>query len=297
MAELFPWLSDIEPIVRAKIDEKRFEPGQPKFDRQELSAAFNAEHRYLYERISSMDRDFNITVDDTTTVSAGDETTTLPSRIRVLRGVFEIDSNGNVKRQIDVGRWHEMGGSCDREALYRPYPEGGLFWVNKPSSAMTLRVIYGAHAPHLFHGCVQASGSTVVQVEDYEPATDDRAIARPFLIYEGDAAGSERTVSDYDGSDKEVTVDTAYSPLPTERSRYTSRPDLPPDSVDAYIYGVCARLVEKHRDSRFQEFTMQRNEKLNSMFTALNTLDRRGPLETYDVDDFGHGDPDWDWGY
>lgn len=297
MAELFPWLSDLEPHIRSKIDEKRFEPGQPKFDRQELSAAFNAEQRYLYERISSMDRDFNLTIDDTIAVTAGTETTTLPSRIRVLRAAFELDGSGNVVRPVDVGAWHEMNGSCDREALFRPYPQGELFWVAKPSRAFTMRIVYGAHAPHLFHGCVQASGATVVQVEDYEPATDDRATARPFLIYEGDAAGSERTVSDYDGGDREVTVDSSYSPLPTDKSRYTSRPDLPPDAADAFVYGVCARLVEKHRDSRFQEFQAQRGEKLNSMFTALNTLDRRGPLETYDVDDFGHGDPDWDLGY
>ncbi len=297
MSMLFPWLSDIEPEVRAKIDENRGEPGQPKWSRQEINHAFNAEHKYLYERISSMDRDFNLLVDDTITVSAGDETTALPSNIRVVRQIFELDGSGEVIRPVDVGAWHEMGGTCNREALYRPYPQAELFWLKKPSSNLTLRVVYGDYPPHLFHGCVQASSSTVLQVESFEPSTDDLAIGRDILIYEGDGAGSERTVSDYDGGDREVTVSLAYSPLPTSRSRYTSRPDLPPDAKDAFVYGVCARLVEKFRDARFQEFTMQRMEKLNSAFTALNTLDRRGPLETYDVDNFGHGDPDWDYSF
>jgi hypothetical protein len=296
-AKEFPWLHEVELEVRAKIDENRGEPGQPKWSRAEISHAFNAEHRYLYERISSMDRDFNLLVDDTITVAAGDETTALPDGIRVLRSAFELDGNGEVKRAVDVGAWHEMNGSCDREALYRPYPQAELFWLNKPSGPLTLRIVYGAHPPHLFHGCAQASGNLTLAVDSFEPRSDDEGIGRDILIYEGDGEGSVRTVSDYRGDDQEITVTASFSPLPTSRSRYTSRPDLPPDAKDAFVYGVCARLVEKFRDARFQEFTMQRMEKLNSAFTALNTLDRRGPLETYDVDCFGHGDPDWDFSF
>jgi len=293
---VFPWLSEIEDEVRAKIDQKRREPGQPKWDRAEINAAFNAEHRYLYERISSMDKSFNILIDDTITVAAGDQTTALPENVRAIRSLHEL-KNGKVVRYIDVGEWHEMGGTCSREALYRAYPQSELFWLEPAQSAMTLRVVYSAYPPHLFHGCVQGSGGSILEVESHELMSDDAGVGRNILIYEGEANGQERTVSAYAGSTREITVSLAWTTLPTERSRYTSRPDLPLDAKDAFVYGVCARLVEKLRDARFQEFVMQRNEKLNSMYTALGTLDRRGPLETYDMDAFGHGDPAWDWGY
>lgn len=298
-ARTFPWLSEVEAEIRAKVDSKRREPGQPKFDNQEMSAAYNGEHRFLHERISSMDRDFNVLIDDTLTVTSGSETTDLSviTGLRVIRALFELDGSGNVCREIDVGPWHEMGGSCSREALYRPYPQADLVWLNKPQKTFSLRVVYSAYPPHLFHGCVQSAGSSILGVEGFEPISDGHGVNRNILIYEGDASGSERTVSAYSGADREITVTAAFSPLPTQRSRYTSRPDLPYDAYESFVYGVCARLVEKFRDARFGEFIGMRDQRLHAMFTALNTLDRRGPLETYDMEPFGHGDPEWDLGY
>lgn len=295
---LFPWLSEVEQVVLAKIDQKRSEPGDPGVGDDELNHVFNAEHRYLWERLSSMDRDFGITVDDTVTVSAGDQTTALPTDLRVLRQVYQL-RGGEVCRLIEVGSWHELQGSCHREALYQP--DAGspqIYWVKKPTSDMTLRLVYGAYAPHLFHSCVLSAGSTTVALPTYETSTDSSGVSRNILVDQGPGAGQERTVSSYSGADREITVSAAFSSgLPTSRSHITSRPALPPDFFDAFVYGSCARLVEKYQDMKFAEFTAQRAEKLQAAYTALNTLDRRGPLETYDMDDFGHGDPDWDWGF
>lgn len=290
-ASKFPWLSDLEPDILAKIDQKRRTPGQKSWDRAELSAAYNAEHKFLFERISSMDKGFSLTIDDTLSTD-GTETTDLPAGCRALRQVFVIDSSGKVLRSVDVGAWHELvSGDCRREALYRPYPQADLFWTKKPPAGVLLRCVFDSYPPHLFHGCVQGAASSVIQVESFEPIEDSVSVGREFLINENEGAGAVRTVTAYAGTTREITVSAAYTTIPTTRSRYTQRPALPLDSREAYFYGVCARLVEKFRDGRFEEFSHQRMEKLSAMFTALGTLDRRGPLDTYDLDTFGHGDP------
>jgi len=294
-AKLFPWLADVERVVRRKVDQPADEPGQPTWALEEWRQAFNDEQRFLWERISSIDRNFSVQVDDTITVSAGDTTTALPADLRMLKKVFVLGSNNREERIIRTASFDELGSwSAGEAAVYRP-TENDLFWAVPSRQNLSLRIVYSAYPPVLAHGTVAAaSAGTTMKLAEYESSDDSDYANLDLYIYAGTSAGSTRTGQSYVGATRVLTLDTALTVDTT--SKYTSRPLLPVDAYDAYMYGVCARLVEKLQDERFAEFFAQREKKLMAMSTALQSLDRQEPLYTRDDMELGgHGDPILDW--
>ena len=94
--KLFPWLSDVERAVRRKVDQPSDEPGQPTWALEEWNQTFNDSQRHIWERISSMDRNFGVQIDSTITAASGAQTTALPSNLRAVRKVYETNAAGKV---------------------------------------------------------------------------------------------------------------------------------------------------------------------------------------------------------
>jgi hypothetical protein len=294
-AKLFAWLSDVERAVRRKVDQPLDEPGQPTWALEEWNQVFNDAHRHTWERISSMDRNFGVKVDDTTTVAAGDTSTALPADLRTLRKVYTLNASGKVQSVIRAASFDDLGGWCANEAaIYRP-SENDLYWAVPTTKAMTLRVVYEAYPPRLPHGCVaKLSSGVFIQLASYESDDDADYNSIELLMASGTGAGSTVTTSAYDAGSKVVTVTPAIT-VDTD-TKYTSRPALPVDAYDAFFYDCCARLVEKLQDERFEEFVVQRERRFLQMATALASLDRQETLYTRDDTELGgHGDPAYDW--
>lgn len=298
-ARLFPWLSQIERAVRRKVDQPADEPGQPTWVQEEWWQHFNDAHRYIWERVSSLDRNFGIVVDDTITATAGSQTTALPTNLRLVRKIYRMDSlGGDEQAVIRVATFDELGGWCAGEAAaFRP-TENDLYWAKPPKQDMPLRIVYSAYAPMLPHGCIQKfTSGTNLTLASYESDDDSDYTdlgTDGLYISEGTGCGTLLTPSLYDGCTKVLTVSPGVTVDDT--SKYTSRPRLPIDAYDAYFYDCCARHVEKTQDERWQEFTAQREAKLRAMSTALQSLDRQEPLLTRDDMELGgHNDPAYDY--
>jgi hypothetical protein len=298
-AKLFPWLSQVERAVRRKVDQPADEPGQPTWALEEWWQAFNASHRFIWERISSMDRNFGINIDDTLTAQAGAQTTALPGDLRVLRKVFAMDAARTCEQAvIRTASFDELGGWCAGEAaVYRP-TENDLYWAKAPKQDIPLRVVYSANPPALPHGCIRKfTSGTNLTLASYESDDDLDYVdlgTDGLYLAEGRGCGAMPTPTAYDGCTKVLTINAGVTVDDT--TKYTSRPKLPVDAYDAYLYDVCARLVEKTQDERWNEFVAEREAKLRAMATALSSLDRQETLYTRDDMEMGsHGDPIHDW--
>jgi len=297
-ARTHPWLADIARTVRAKIDQPNDEQGQMSwsFDAEFTSAA-NDEYDYLWERVSSQDRNFGVVWDDTVSVASGDETTDLPVACRALRRMF-FRRGTDICGAVQVGVIDEMGaGGCSPSAIYMP-DDNAIRWTRPWTSAQDFRVVYCRHPIPLVFGCVStASGALTIALGDHESVEDDMYVGLEILAY-GDGApcsGQSRTISGYSGSTRVATVSVAWvGTPPDERTKYASRPSFRWDFKDAFTYGIISRMMEKHQDERWMEYTTRREQHLRHLQTATMLTAREQAMETLDTSDTGgHGDTLW----
>jgi hypothetical protein len=294
----FPWLADVEKIVRGKLDTHAGVPGQGAFDfDKEFLAACNDQYLYIWERLSSTDRNFGITFDDTLTVTADAEYTDLPATVRSLRKVQKLNSAGKVCGAVDVVTFDQQTSSeslSEGAGLYLP-DSNQIRWLAPWRAAQKIRLVFNEQPVMLIHGCAASIGGVkALPLASHECIEDDMYNGQVYYVHEGPCAGDTRTVSDYTGLTRIVTPTVNHSTIPTTRTRYTSRPKLRYDARDAYIYGVASRMLEKMQDERWIEFSERRETHLRHLTTAAMLTAREAPLYTRDASDTGgHGDPAW----
>jgi hypothetical protein len=292
----FPWLADIERSVRTKLDLPIGQPGRSAFDfNAEFVQACNDQYLYIWERISSTDRNFGIAIDDTVTASAGVEFTDLPATVRALRKVQRLDSQGKVQGPVDVVTFDQQYTNqpgCEGAGLYLP-DSNQIRWLEPFKAAQKLRLVFSEHPVTLFHGCCSGvGGATTIPLATHESVEDSLYVAGQIYLYEGPGASDLRTGSGYVGRTRILTVSVAFTTTPTIRTRYTSRPKLRYDTKDAFSYGVAARMLEKMQDERWVEYSERRETHLRHLTTAVMLTEREEPLHTRDASvTGGHGDP------
>lgn len=294
----FPWLADIERTVRTKLDLPAGEAGRAPFDfNAEFLQACNDSYLYIWERLSSTDRNFGITVDDTVTATADAEFTDLPATVRALRKVQRLDAAGKVCGVVDVVSFDQQGSNAsghEGAGLYLP-DSNQIRWLEPFNSAQRLRLIFNEQPVTLIHGCISAvGGATTAPLGPHESIEDNLYQTLSLHLYEGPGAGDTRTISSYVGRTRIATVSAAFSAVPTIRTRYTSRPRLRYDAKDSFIYSVASRMLEKMRDERWLEYAERRETHLRHLSTAAMLTAREAPLPTRDASATGgHGDPYW----
>jgi hypothetical protein len=291
----FPLLAELEPEVLRKIDQPSDEAGQLTWEiPEEYAQACQQEYLYLWERLSTIDRNFGMAMNTTAvSVVSGTLVYSLPADCRWLRRVVEIDAIGNNRGQVPIATWDEYdAGQYDNGVIYQP-DDQTIRFVSDPGRSYAVRLIYGKYPTPLVHGIARDGGATSIQLDDHEPMDDDIINGLTVVLYAGTGYGQSKAASDYDGVTRTVTVGTAWTVNPVAGTKYTSRPSLPRDMRDAFIYGVCARMVEKIQDERYGEFTAMREKHLSQVRQALGRADRLGPLRTRDDSLGSHTDPLW----
>jgi hypothetical protein len=297
----FPWLADIEPIVRSKIDLPVNEPGTRNFDfNAEFVAACNDQQLYIWERLSSTDRNFGLVFDDTVTATKDAEYTDLPAAVRALRKVQKLNTAGQVCGVVDFATIDEQDDSHSGEGSGMYLPDSNqIRWLKPWDKDQPLRLVYNEQPPHLAHGCCSAVGGlTTAQLGAHESIEDDILNGLQLLIYSGPGAGEKPTIASaagsYVGRTKVATFTVAMTTATTMKSKYTCRPKLRYDTKDAFIYGVASRMLEKMRNEKWFEMSERREAHLRHLTTAAMLTSRESPLYTRDDSETGgHGDPFW----
>lgn len=291
----FPYLSDCQGDVLGKIDQPEDEIGQLTWDPEaEINRAFRAEFKYLWERITSLDRNWGLKFTDSLSQVAGTRTIQLPTDCRAVRAIYTINNvGGQESSNYGGGNLSELG--IENKAwIYLPEQQQ-VYLTRDPRSNENLRVVYLYDPPELVHGKIREQfSSTQWALAWHETTEDDRPNTRQAYVYKGTGQGQLATIDDYRGYDRRATVSGAATAL-DDTSYITSRPELPLGAYDAFIYGVCARLLEKLEDDRYQAFEYRRETHLHHLNTEVMNLDRSNPIQTLDESPSAHQDPLWDW--
>lgn len=289
----FKWLWDIERILLDKLDQYLEDPGET-WTLRERSRAFNAVHKRMHSRLTTLDKNFGMVESDAITAASGDTFTSLPTDIHSLRAAYVLDGSGEIERWLEVGEWHELGEApgCASEALYQPYPTPRLRWMRKLDAATPLKLIYYQTPPELLHTCVVSGGATTVEIESWNSTQDDIFNGLAVRVPTGAGAGQETTLTDSNGADHTVTA-ASWSPQLDETSFLTSRPSLPLAAENAYIYGCLVWLTDKLQDERFDEFKIEYLDLMRELETDISTREMRSPDRLIDDYPYGHGDPRW----
>ena len=125
---------------------------------------------------------------------------------------------------------------------------------------------------------MRAAGSTTLQIADHESAEDDIYNNLGIYIFDGTGAGQTNTISDYVGWSRIATV-TAWSTNPSTDSYYTSRPSLPRDADQAFLYALLCGLVEKNDGERYTQFLRERQIHMSALKKSASSFEQSGPLK------------------
>jgi hypothetical protein len=289
-----PWLSTFAKRVQTKLDQPETDPGQLtwSFD-EEFSQAADGALRYTWERLSSLDKNFGMTINTALSVTAASRTFALPTDCRMLRKVVEIDGAGAEISggEIVMGTWEDLGAS-ERMAVYQQDVKQ-LYFMRVPTRSYSVKVIYGREPLPLAYGTAQSVGATSMALAAHERDEDDAFNAQTFRIRSATTGqGQTKAASDYDGVTRTITV-TAWSPVPTGVVKYDTKPDLPTDATDFFLYDICGRMAEKLQDERLVlSFQNEREKHLAHFQQAASSYERRSPLLIRDAyGDVGFADP------
>jgi hypothetical protein len=151
-------------------------------------------------------------------------------------------------------------------------------------------VVYGTWPLQLAHGNAQGGSTTTIDLEEYESVEDDDLIGQSLYIYSGTGAGDTLVITDYDGPTRRATA-SGISGVIDSTSRYTTRPALPRDCLDAMVYGVCGRLLEILEDERYPAMYRKRSEHFQRMEESLLRRDRRVARHIRNDAGYYHIDP------
>jgi len=302
----FPLLSDCAAEIWRKLDQPEDETGQLTWDPDiELNQAFRSEFRYLWDRISALDRSWGVKV-STVSVTAGTRAVVLPTDCHKIREVWELRGD---KEDINhaSGRWDQLG-QAEYTFKYRPDLRE-LYYLKSPTASVTLRIVYYYTPPELFHSRVQEDGTRVGPtgttytytgtLGSQESTENGRLVGRDAYAYGGTGAPGIGAVTAWNGVTKQVTVtvDTSDSDYSDYGSAWdgttllTCRPELPKSAYDAFIYGCCARLLDKLDDDGWRIFEARRERSLAQLATDVMQLEMTDPIQTNDSTSGSHGDP------
>lgn len=289
----FPYIADLIPVIKDTIGQPEGDEGIPTYSDSEIFRKCQEEYLDLWQVCCDVDKNWGIKVDSSLSVTSGTRTVTMPSDCRAIRKITEIDSSGReVGRPLESGMWDDMGLVHD---IYVYHPlDNVIYFSMLPDRTYTIRVTYYYHPPSIVHGLARDGGSSTIQLGDHEPVEDDVLNGLDtFYIYAGTGIGQGRTISDYSGSTKTATVSVAFSPSPVGlSSKYTSRPKLPRDARDAFVFGVCNRLVAKLHDERYPGFRADYEKAVERLKTSLAGYERSTPKVVRDDSGLGpHCDP------
>ena len=160
------------------------------------------------------------------------------------------------------------------------------------STVLSVRLYYGVYYVPLLHGCARSGGGATMELADYASVEDDLYNGLGIRLVAGTGLGQERTVSDYNGATQAVTVSAAWTTVPDDTTRYTSRPDLPWDMKDYYQNLVLACLAEKLDETEALKYRGIAAASLMRSKAAIKEAERREPDYTYDANlNGGYGDP------
>lgn len=256
-----PYLADLIRRVKNKVDQEATAPGTPSFTDQEIVEAANDTQAELVSDLIALDKNFQMYVDTSYSVTSGTRTLTLPTDLTYLRKVVELDGSGNevLGGEIYSAYWEDLGRS-QQQAIFLPQGLSGanqyagpmLYFTRTPTRSFSVKLVYGFEPLPLLHGVAVDGGATSIQLADYESYQDSVYVNQDVYIFKGTGAGQSKTITAYVGSTRIATV-SAWSTVPDDTSQYTSRPNIPNSATEAFIYGMTARLLEKYGAAGFHQ--------------------------------------------
>jgi hypothetical protein len=280
----FPWLIDVERAVRHALDSPPGQAGQMSYSEEEREIAFNDATNDIRTRIAQIDRHYQSEFSDVA-VAAGAQEVALPTRLRFVRKAKRL-VGGRPVENLFVATGEDFGNDEPWvSALYRP-DKNTLYFTTPAASAFTLRVYHGTWSVPLLNTRIVVAGGSTAQLQPHEPFEDDVFVGLSVMACKQGVPNQERTVTDYDGATKTITVGSAWSVVPDKTFKLTSRPDLPWDAREPFKYAVAARLYEKNDERQAQKFFGLRDESIRQMVSALVAADRQAPLTTLDLAGF-----------
>ncbi len=275
-----------------KLGQPRDFQGQPTWQESEIEYALNKAYDSACRKLVAMDRDYQSVFEDVS-IPAGTVEYQLPVRTRFLRKAMFVNSNGTAGYRIRRASSDEMGFYGPNEAaLLRP-DRNSLTFTIPTSSVMTVRLYYGVYYVPLLHGCARSgSGGVTMPIAEYSSIEDDLYNGLDIRLVAGTGIGQERSVSDYNGATQVVTVSLAWTVVPDDTTRYTSRPDLPWEMKEFFENLVLATLTEKLDESEAVKYRGLAAASLLEAKEAIKEAERREPDFTFDVcNNGGWGDP------
>jgi len=292
-ALLFPWIEDLDRAVREKVLQPRSQTGQPRWTEREFEQAYNKAYVYLHREIGIFDRDYQSTTVDLV-IPINTVSYPLPARTSFVRFIVELGADGRARQIIGRGLPEDIareGWSWNKKVIYYP-DQNVLYFTQKTTQPFTIRLIYGSYYVPLIHGAARVFGGLTMRLADYSSIENALYVGLAVRLVEGPGAGQEATVTAYNGNTQTVTVDTPWSPVGNDTTRYTSRPDLPWYAKDVYEDLVLACLYEKTDEVKSQKYQGLVAQTLNRMRTAIKEQARNAPDELFDQNlNGGWGDP------
>jgi hypothetical protein len=300
----FPLLADIERQVMLKLDQPSDEEGQLTWILpDEFLHAANQEYIHLWGRLSNMGYPFRPKVDTTTvSVVAGTRTYSLPADCRQLRRVIEINASGEELEEVRYATDADLDEGVQPSAIYRPDAQE-LYFTADPQRDFQVKLVYMPFPLPLAHGTARGGSISTLKLGQHETWDDGAFVGQPIYVYDGQGASQSATPTAYAGKSQTVTVtwtaiDNGSGALyPGAGSSYSTRPLLPPGLQDAFIYGICSRMVEKLEDERYIAFQTRREVHLDRVKQDIGRRDLQGPIVTRDDSELSGIDPYWTGGY
>lgn len=296
----FSWLSEVEARVMIKVDQP-LDRGGETFKPEEFIQHAQAEYRYLWGRISDKQRNWGIKITDAVTITAGSRTVSLQDAAPDCRSVrqFKVIEGGRELRSLIAGKFMHLGTDADI-FVYRP-DQNDLQLMFTPTANATLRFVYNYYPVQLIMGAVRSAGSTSIQLGEHEVSASGLLVGQTGRIFSAEttlaAVGQEWPILAWDGPSRTATVATLAT-IPDTTARYDSKPILPPDSEDAFEYGISARMVEKLHSEYYPIWRAERERYLDRADISVDRFESQDQIVVDDELGFTRfSDPNLDNSY
>ena len=278
----FALLSDLIQDVQAVIDQPADDPSQLAFPTAQQARAANAAQEECFRLASSLDADWT-TKETVLTVAAGAQFTILPADLRAVRRTARWQPTTNRSLgDLACGEWSQLG-NRQYDCLFKPKDtehanQATLRWLLPTPTTMFVKVVYDYFPVRIAHGCLpEDAGGITMRLAAWEPRETGVLVAQDIYVVQdsrGGAYGNQPIVT-WDGEFQTATFANVWSPIPLKGAIYTSRPDLPRDWEQLFVFEMAARLGAKLSESIKKDWQEEKERlKVVGQNQAI-TMDRR----------------------
>jgi len=228
-----------------------------------IAQYINLGQAFFATKISDKDEGYFEAQDSSLGFIADQREYTLPDAIRnqtismVERTDLDTPSQLRKIRFQDRERYDNNGSSSplgsDDRRYYLRGPNIGIIPTPDETIANNLRLSYVRNLSDLSYGTVASGTTTTLRLAATPTAGvsniyDDYYIGDRIAIISGAGVGQIRTISDYDASNRNVTIDTAWTSTPNTSSQYSLLSAIPEQYQELLALYAVKRIHTKGLD-------------------------------------------------